>query len=349
MKRAIILVLDSFGIGAADDAESFGDVGADTLGHIAAHCARAAAAGTRARPLTLPTLTRLGLMHAAHASTGRYPEGCPTDVEVEGAYGYAREISSGKDTPSGHWEIAGAPVLFDWGYFWFLTQPLYMLLHWFAQIFGNYGLAILATTVVVKALFFPLANKSYESMAKMKLLQPEMEKLRERFKDDRAKQQQELMALYREKKINPMAGCLPILLQVPVFFALYKVLDLNIDMRQAPFFGWIQDLSAPDPTSIFNLFGLLPWGAPELHLIGGTLGAWPLMMGVTMFLQQKMNPAPPDPVQAKVFMAMPFIFTVMLAPFPAGLVIYWAWNNTLSVLQQWVILRRMKAHPVPAK
>jgi YidC/Oxa1 family membrane protein insertase len=227
-------------------------------------------------------------------------------------------------------------MLFDWGYFWFLTQPLYMLLHWFAQIFGNYGLAILATTVVVKALFFPLANKSYESMAKMKLLQPEMEKLRERYKDDRAKQQQELMALYREKKINPMAGCLPILLQVPVFFALYKVLYLNIDMRQAPFFGWIQDLSAPDPTSIFNLFGLLPFAAPDfLHV-----GVWPIIMGITMWVQMQLNPQQADPMQQKIFNWMPVMFTFLLANFASGLVIYWAWNNLLSLTQQYLIMKR---------
>jgi YidC/Oxa1 family membrane protein insertase len=227
-------------------------------------------------------------------------------------------------------------MLFDWGYFWFLTKPLYALLHWLGQMLGNYGLAILATTVLVKALFFPLANKSYESMAKMKLLQPEMEKLRERYKDDRAKQQQELMALYREKKINPMAGCLPILLQVPVFFALYKVLYLTIDMRQAPFFGWIKDLSAPDPTSIFNLFGLLPFAAPDfLHV-----GVWPIIMGITMWVQMQLNPQQADPMQQKIFNWMPVMFTFLLANFASGLVIYWAWNNLLSLSQQYVIMKR---------
>jgi YidC/Oxa1 family membrane protein insertase len=227
-------------------------------------------------------------------------------------------------------------MLFDWGYFWFLTQPLYALLHWLGQLLGNYGLAILGTTVLVKLLFFPLANKSYESMAKMKLLQPEMEKLRERYKDDRAKQQQELMALYREKKINPMAGCLPILLQIPVFFALYKVLYLTIDMRQAPFFGWIKDLSAPDPTSIFNLFGLLPFATPEfLHV-----GVWPIVMGITMWVQMQLNPQQPDPVQQKIFNWMPVMFTFLLASFASGLVIYWAWNNLLSLIQQYVIMRK---------
>ncbi len=227
-------------------------------------------------------------------------------------------------------------MLFDWGYFWFLTQPLYALLHWLAQLFGNYGLAILGTTVLVKLLFFPLANKSYESMAKMKLLQPEMEKLRERYKDDRAKMQQELMALYREKKINPMAGCLPILLQVPVFFALYKVLYLTIDMRQAPFFGWIKDLSVPDPTSIFNLFGLLPYAPPDfLHI-----GVWPIIMGITMWVQMQLNPQQADPMQQKIFNWMPVMFTFLLANFASGLVIYWAWNNLLSLTQQYIIMKR---------
>jgi YidC/Oxa1 family membrane protein insertase len=230
-------------------------------------------------------------------------------------------------------------LLIDWGWFWFITQPLFKLLHWLSHVLGNYGLAILATTVLVKAAFFPLANKSYESMAKMKKLQPEMEKIRERFKDDRVKQQQELMALYKNQKINPMAGCLPIVLQIPVFFALYKVLFITIDMRQAPFFGWIKDLSAPDPTSVFNLFGLLPYHVPEmLHV-----GAWPLVMGLTMWVQMQLNPQQPDPVQQKIFNWMPVVFTFMLASFPSGLVIYWAWNNVLSLLQQYTIMRRNNA------
>src|SRR5262245_30660764 len=227
-------------------------------------------------------------------------------------------------------------LLIDWGWFYFITKPLFKLLHWLSQLLGNYGLAILATTVLVKLAFFPLANKSYESMAKMKKLQPEMEKIRERFKDDRAKQQQELMALYKNQKINPMSGCLPILLQIPVFFALYKVLFVTIDMRHAPFFGWIKDLSAPDPTSLFNLFGLLPYQVPEfLHI-----GAWPLIMGATMWFQMQLNPQQPDPVQQKIFNWMPVIFTFMLASFPSGLVIYWAWNNVLSLLQQYAIMRK---------
>ena len=227
-------------------------------------------------------------------------------------------------------------LLIDWGWFWFITKPLYKLLHWLSQALGNYGLAILATTVLVKGAFFPLANKSYELMAKMKKLQPEMEKIRERFKEDRVKQQQELMALYKNQKINPMAGCLPIALQIPVFFALYKVLFVTIDMRQAPFFGWIKDLSAPDPTSLFNLFGLLPYHVPDmLHV-----GVWPLIMGMTMWVQMQLNPQQPDPVQQKIFNWMPVIFTFMLASFPSGLVIYWAWNNVLSLLQQYTIMRK---------
>jgi YidC/Oxa1 family membrane protein insertase len=230
-------------------------------------------------------------------------------------------------------------LLIDWGWFYFITKPLFKLLHWLSQLLGNYGLAILATTVLVKLAFFPLANKSYESMAKMKKLQPEMEKIRERFKDDRVKQQQELMALYKNQKINPMSGCLPILLQIPVFFALYKVLFVTIDMRHAPFFGWIKDLSAPDPTSLFNLFGLLPYQVPDfLHI-----GVWPLIMGVTMWVQMQLNPQQPDPVQQKIFNWMPVIFTFMLASFPSGLVIYWAWNNVLSLLQQYTIMRKNDA------
>jgi YidC/Oxa1 family membrane protein insertase len=227
-------------------------------------------------------------------------------------------------------------LLIDWGWFYFITKPLFKLLHWLSHLLGNYGLAILATTVLVKAAFFPLANKSYESMAKMKKLQPEMEKIRDRFKDDRVKQQQELMALYKNEKINPASGCLPIVLQIPVFFALYKVLFITIDMRHAPFFGWIKDLSAPDPTSLFNLFGLLSFQVPQfLHV-----GVWPLIMGVTMWVQMQLNPQQPDPVQQKIFNWMPVIFTFMLASFPSGLVIYWAWNNVLSLIQQYAIMRR---------
>jgi YidC/Oxa1 family membrane protein insertase len=226
--------------------------------------------------------------------------------------------------------------MIDWGWFYFITKPLFHALDFFFRLVGNFGVAILIVTVLVKLAFFPLANKSYESMSKMKKLQPEMKRLQERYKDDRVKQQQELMALYKKEKINPMSGCLPILIQIPVFFALYKVIYVTIEMRHAPFFGWIQDLSAPDPTTIFNLFGLIPWDPPHMLM----LGVWPIIMGITMFLQMKLNPAPPDPVQAQIFTWMPVMFTFLLASFPAGLVIYWSWNNILSILQQWTIMKR---------
>ncbi|MCH9806998.1 MAG: membrane protein insertase YidC [Alphaproteobacteria bacterium] len=226
--------------------------------------------------------------------------------------------------------------LVDWGWFYFITKPLYYLLHWLNGVFGNFGLAILATTVIVKAAFFPLANRAYASMAQMKKLQPEMEKLKKRHPDDKQKQQQELMALYQKEKINPFAGCFPILLQIPVFFALYKVLFVSIDMRHAPFYGWITDLSAPDPTSLFNLFGLLPYDVPGFLLVG----VWPLLMGITMWLQMQLNPSQPDPTQQMIFNWMPVLFTFMLATFPAGLVIYWAWNNVLSLIQQYTIMKR---------
>ncbi|MGI9524525.1 MAG: membrane protein insertase YidC [Hyphomicrobiaceae bacterium] len=226
--------------------------------------------------------------------------------------------------------------LIDWGWFYFITKPLYQLINWFYGLLGNFGLAILAVTVVVKAAFFWFANKSYESMAKMKKLQPEMERLRERYKDDRMAQQKELMELYKKEKINPLAGCLPVLIQIPVFFALYKVLFVSIDMRHAPFFGWIQDLSAKDPTTIFNLFGFLPYQVPDFLIIG----IWPLVMGVTMWLQMQLNPQQPDPTQQMIFNWMPVLFTILLASFPAGLVIYWAWNNVLSLAQQYLIMKR---------
>jgi YidC/Oxa1 family membrane protein insertase len=230
-------------------------------------------------------------------------------------------------------------LLIDWGWFYFLTKPMFFVIDWFFHLIGNFGVAILAVTVLVKLIFFPLANKSYVSMSKMKLVQPQMTEIREKYADDRQKQQQALMELYKKEKINPLAGCLPILIQIPVFFSLYKVLFVTIEMRHAPFFGWIQDLSAPDPTTIFNLFGLIPWDPPQMLM----LGVWPLIMGITMFIQMKMNPAPPDPTQQMIFTWMPVVFTFMLASFPAGLVIYWAWNNTLSVTQQYVIMRRQGA------
>ena len=225
----------------------------------------------------------------------------------------------------------------DFGWFYFLTKPIFYAISAINAVVGNFGVAILVLTVFIKLIFFPLANKSYQSMSKMKALQPEMTELRERYAEDKQGMQKALMDLYKREKVNPAAGCLPILIQIPVFFALYKVLFVTIEMRHAPFFGWIQDLSQPDPTSIFNLFGLLPYSVPAFLAIG----IWPLIMGATMYLQQKLNPAPADPVQARIFMFLPVIFTVMLAGFPAGLVIYWAWNNALSILQQWVIMRRM--------
>lgn len=229
----------------------------------------------------------------------------------------------------------------DFGWFYFLTKPFFYILKFFNGLFGNFGLAILALTVIVKALLFPLANKSYKAMSKMKKLQPEVQKLQERFADDRARMNQELMALYKREKANPVAGCLPVFIQIPVFFALYKVLYGTIEMRHAPFYGWIHDLSAPDPTTIFNLFGVIPWDPPAFLMIG----VWPLIMGITMFLQQKLNPQPTDPIQAKMFTFLPIVFTFLLATFPAGLVIYWAWSNTLSIIQQWVIMRRMGVKP----
>ena len=227
----------------------------------------------------------------------------------------------------------------DWGWFSFFTRPLFWLLEWLYVHLGNFGLSILVLTVIVKAIFFPLANKSYVAMSKMKALQPEMEKLKQRFGEDRQRLNQEMMQLYRREKVNPAAGCLPIMVQIPVFFALYKVLYTTIEMRHAPFFGWIRDLSAPDPLTILTGFGLFNWQVPEfLHFFN--IGIWPLIMGVTMFLQQKLNPQPTDPVQARVFQFLPIMFTFMLAPFAAGLVIYWAWSNILSIGQQYAIMRR---------
>jgi YidC/Oxa1 family membrane protein insertase len=225
----------------------------------------------------------------------------------------------------------------DFGWFYFLTKPIFYVLHWLNALVGNYGVAILILTLLVKAAFFPLADKSYRAMAQMKKLQPEMQALRERYADDKARMNQELMALYKKEKVNPVSGCLPILIQIPVFFSLYKVLFVTIEMRHAPFFGWIRDLSAPDPTSVFNLFGLLPFTPPQMLMIG----VWPLIMGFTMWLQQKLNPQPPDPVQAKVMQFLPVMFTFLFATFPAGLVIYWSWNNILSIAQQWAIMRRL--------
>ncbi|CCE94586.1 insertase [Sinorhizobium fredii USDA 205] len=234
------------------------------------------------------------------------------------------------------YSIPNFDKLIDWGWFYFITKPMFKMMDFFFRLFGNFGIAILITTIVVKLIFFPLANKQYASMANMKKVQPKMEELKKKFGDDRMGLQQAMMQLYKDEKINPLAGCWPIVIQIPVFFALYKVIYITIEMRHAPFFGWIRDLSAPDPTTIVNLFGLLPFDGPAfLHL-----GVWPIIMGVTMFLQMRMNPTPPDPTQAMLFTWMPLVFTFMLASFPAGLVIYWAWNNTLSIAQQSIIMKR---------
>lgn len=238
-----------------------------------------------------------------------------------------------------HLRIPRFDYAVDWGYFWFLTRPIFTAIDWLNSLLGNFGLAIMAFTLGVKLLFFPLANYSYRSMSKMRLLGPRMQQMRERYKDEPQRMQQEMMAMYRAEKVNPASGCLPMVVQIPVFFSLYKVIFVTIEMRQAPFFGWIHDLSQIDPTNIFNLFGLIPFNpaeiSPFLHM-----GAWPLIMGLTMYLQQKLNPPPPDPVQARMFQFMPVIFTFMMARFPAGLIIYWSWNNLLSIAQQWLIMRR---------
>ena len=224
----------------------------------------------------------------------------------------------------------------DWGFLYFITKPLFFGIDYFFKLLGNYGLAIIAITICIRLAFFPLANFSFRSMAKMKALQPEMARLKELHKDDKMKLQQAMMALYKKEKVNPMSGCLPILVQIPVFFALYKVLFVTIEMRQMPFYGWIKDLSERDPTSLFNLFGLLPYDVPSFLVIG----AWPVAMGVSMWVQQKLNPAPTDPMQAKIFMFFPLFLTVILAPFPSGLVIYWTINNILTMAQQVFIMKR---------
>ena len=228
-------------------------------------------------------------------------------------------------------------LVIDWGFMYFITKPLFFALDYFFKLIGNYGLAIIAVTICIRLVFFPLANFSFKSMGKMKLLAPEMARLKELHKDDKMKLQQAMMALYKKEKVNPMSGCLPILVQIPVFFAFYKILFVTLEMRHMPFFGWIHDLSDRDPTSLFNLFGLIPWDPPSFLLIG----AWPIAMGVSMFIQQKLNPAPPDPIQAKIFMFFPLFLTVILAPFASGLVIYWTFNNIFTMIQQVIVQRKM--------
>ena len=268
------------------------------------------------------------------ASPVTVPDGGSTE-SVSRLFAGAKQVSV-IDGYQETYNIENFELLIDWGWFYFITKPMFFLIDFLFQVLGNFGVAILAVTVLVKLVFFPLANKSYKSMSAMKKVQPQMQELRERYKDDRAAQQKALMELYKTEKINPLAGCWPIAIQIPVFFALYKVLFVTIEMRHAPFFGWIQDLSAPDPTTIFNLFGLIPWDPPSILM----LGIWPLIMGLSMFIQMRLNPTPPDPTQRMIFTWMPLIFMFMLAGFPAGLVIYWAWNNTLSIAQQYFIMRR---------
>ena len=230
----------------------------------------------------------------------------------------------------------------DWGWFFYFTKPIFFVIDYLYKISGNFGIAIILLTAAVRLIFFPLANYSFVSMAKMKALQPEMQRLKDLYKDDKQKIQMEMMNLYKREKVNPVSGCLPVLIQLPFFFAIYKVLFVTLEMRHAPFFGWIQDLSAPDPTTIFNLFGLIPWDPPSFLIIG----IWPILMGLTMWIQQKLNPAPPDPIQAKIFMFFPFFLTILLASFPSGLVVYWTINNVLTMAQQYVIIRKTKTKTV---
>ena len=245
--------------------------------------------------------------------------------EVDIIDGYAENLN-----------ISKYDLAIDWGWFYFIVKPLFFVIDYFFKLTGNFGIAIILITICIRIVFFPLANYSFRSMAKMKVLQPEMTRLKELHKEDKMKLQQEMMALYKKEKVNPVSGCLPIFIQIPFFFAIYKMLFVTIEMRHQPFFGWIKDLSEKDPTSIFNIFGLIPWDPPSFLIIG----AWPVARGITMWLQQKLNPTPPDPVQAKIFMFFPLFLTVILAPFPSGLVIYWTINNILTMAQQYVIMKR---------
>ena len=245
--------------------------------------------------------------------------------EVDVIDGYAENLN-----------ISKYDLAIDWGWFYFLVKPLFFLIDYFFKLTGNFGIAIILITICIRIVFFPLANYSFKSMAKMKVLQPEMTRLKELHKEDKMKLQQEMMALYKKEKVNPVSGCLPIFIQIPFFFAIYKVLFVTLEMRHQPFYGWIKDLSERDPTSIFNLFGLIPWDPPSFLLIG----VWPCLMGLSMYLQQKLNPTPPDPIQAKIFAFFPLFLTVILAPFPSGLVIYWTINNILTMAQQYVIIKR---------
>ena len=245
--------------------------------------------------------------------------------EVETIDGYAADQNINK-----------FDLVIDWGWFYFFTKPLFFVIDYLFKFSGNFGIAIVLITLAIRALFFPLANFSFRSMAKMKAVTPEMQRLKELYKDDKVKLQQEMMALYRKEKINPASGCLPVLIQIPFFFAIYKMLFISLEMRHQPFFGWIKDLSAADPTSIFNLFGLIPWDPPSFMIIG----IWPILMGASMWVQQKLNPAPADPIQAKIFAFFPLFLTIILASFPSGLVVYWTVNNILTIAQQYVIVKQ---------
>jgi YidC/Oxa1 family membrane protein insertase len=269
-----------------------------------------------------------------------------------------RTIAPGASVSVGHRLFAGAKVVdtlnqyekeqgiarfdlaVDWGWFIIITKPLFSLLDWLNRQLGNFGLAILGLTVIVKLLFFPLANTSFKSMSRMKKVQPEMERIKKAHADDPQKMQMEMMALYKREKVNPLMGCLPMLIQIPVFFSLYKVLIVTIEMYHAPFYGWIHDLSSPDPTSILNLFGLLPYAIPHWVPLFISIGIWPILMGITQWVQMKLNPAPPDPIQARMFTFMPIIFTFMFATFPVGLVIYYTWNNLLTLAEQSFIMKK---------
>ena len=249
----------------------------------------------------------------------------------------AKEVQT-IDAYAANEKIEKLDLIIDWGWFYFFTKPIFFVADYFFKLSGNFGVAIIIITIIIRLTFFPLANYSFKSMAKMKAVQPEMTRLKDLHKDDKVKMQQAIMALYKKEQINPASGCLPVLIQIPFFFAIYKMLFISLEMRHQPFFGWIKDLSAPDPTSLFNLFGLIPWSPPSFLIIG----IWPILMGLTMFIQQKLNPAPTDPIQAKIFMFFPVFLTVILASFPSGLVLYWTVNNILTIAQQWFIMKRTK-------
>ena len=249
----------------------------------------------------------------------------------------AKEVET-IDTYAANLKIDKLDLVIDWGWFYFFTKPLFFVIDYLFKFSGNFGLAIILITIGIRLLFFPLANYSFRSMAKMKALQPEMVRLKEVHKEDKMKLQQEMMSLYKKEKVNPASGCLPVLIQIPFFFAIYKMLFISLEMRHQPFFGWIKDLSAQDPTSLFNMFGLIPWDPPSFMVIG----VWPILMGMTMWLQKKLNPAPTDPIQAKIFMFFPLFLTIILASFPSGLVVYWTVNNILTIAQQWVIMKKTK-------